>query len=215
MAVEEQFYLFWGIALFILFRFKKFQPVYLILILYLISFYFRWENWQNERLLHYHTLAVCQDILMGSFVGLSLFQQKKWLDALQKIPKWSVILIYAMGMGMCVAKNKLFVGQTVVFERFLLSLFFAFVILDQIRGEHSLFKLGKIKVMTYLGKISYGLYMYHLVVMFLFLRFVPLKEFSAPVGGFIFLTASFGFTLFISAISYRYFESKFLSLKPQ
>lgn len=215
VAVEEQFYLFWGLALFILFRIKKFQPLYLILILYLISFYFRWDNWQNERILHYHTLAVCQDILMGSFIGLSLFQQKKWLDVLQKIPKWGVLLAYLIGIGICVTKNKLFVGQAVVAERFLLSLFFAFVILDQIRGEHSLFKLGKMKFMTYLGKISYGLYMYHLVVMYLLLRFLPLQDFSAPVSSFIFFITSFGFTVLISAISYRYFESKFLSLKPQ
>ena len=47
-----------------------------------------------------------------------------------------------------------------------LRLFFGFVLLDQVCFKNSFFKFGKIQIFNSLGKISYGIYMYHLVVMF-------------------------------------------------
>lgn len=215
VAVEEQFYLFWGIALFLLFKLKAFKPEFLILAIYVASFFFLWMNRENERVIYHHTFAVCQDILMGAFIGLSLFYKRKWIDALQNFPRFMVIAIYGLGLLLCIGKNKIFVGELVIVERFALSFFFAFVILDQIRGHHSFFKFGKIKVFNYLGKISYGIYMYHLVVMYLLMRWIDFTQWSIPVSATLFFVLSTICTIGISALSYRYFESKFLSLKPK
>lgn len=215
VAVEEQFYLFWGVALFLLFKVKFFKIPHLLVLLYLISFYFRWIFWEEERIIYYHTISVCQDILMGAFIGWSLFEGKLWLDRLKKIPRWVVMFIYAIGFGMCIGKNMLFSGQLIVLERFILSLFFGFVILDQIRGEHSLFKLGKIGLFNYLGKISYGLYMYHLVIMYVLLRFVINAEQPLLFSVTLFFLLSALLTFITAAVSFKFFESKFLSLKPK
>ena len=123
--------------------------------------------------------------------------------------------MYALGLMLCLAKNKLFGGQLIIFERSVLSLFFAFVILDQIRGAHSFFKFGRIKAFNYLGKISYGIYMYHLVVMYLLLRFIPFENFSVIASAGIFFILSAALTFMGSDLSYRFIESKFLSLKPK
>jgi len=215
VAVEEQFYLFWGLLLFTLYRLKKINLGYIILLLYLLSFVFRWYYVDEERIIYYHTFAVCQDILTGAFIGWSLFENKKWLDQLKSIRKIWVALIYAIGFAVCILKNKIFIDDFLIFERFILSLFFTFIILDQIRGTNSILKIGKIKPFNYLGKISYGLYMYHLIMMYLFTMWIS----STEIKGLIVIPIYFGLSLFgtilISAISYQFIEKPLLKLKPK
>lgn len=215
VAVEEQFYLFWGIALYLLLKVKSFKLEYLLAILYAISFYYRWKYWNEPITNYYHTLTACQDILMGSFIGVSVFREKKWIQEIQALPKMVNIIFYLIGFALCIGKNKLFAGELIVFERFVLSFFFAYVILDQIGGKNSLFKLGELNALNYLGKISYGLYMYHLVIMYLVLRYIDFQPIGIAGTFPLFFTLSLLLTVALSTVSYRYFESKFLSLKPK
>lgn len=215
VAVEEQFYLFWGIAIFMLLRTKRnFTPV-LILFIYILSFYFRWQHWQDEAIIYHHTLSVCQDILTGAFIGYSVFNSAKWIDRIQRLSKPFLIFVYLLGIGLCLAKNKLFDGELIIIERVVLSLFFGFIIIDQIGGKNSLFKLGRFKLFNHLGKISYGIYMYHLVVMYLIWRFIPVQDYGVIAGGILALLLSVIGTYVISFLSYRFVELKFLSLKPK
>jgi peptidoglycan/LPS O-acetylase OafA/YrhL len=215
VAVEEQFYLFWSIALFLLFKIQKFRLEILILILYLLSFWFREIFWHNERIIYYHTFSVCQDILTGSFIGLSLFNGKKWIQKILAFQKWKIILIYIVGISICILKNKIFAGQMILFERCVLSLFFGFIILEQSLGKNSVLKWGKISFLNYLGKISYGFYMYHLVVMFIVCRlievFMPTGYYLIPV----YFISSLLITVMVSAVSYRIIEMPFLNLKKK
>ncbi len=214
VAVEEQFYLFWGVLLFLLFKLKSFSFPLIIGLLYLLSFFFSVFYWTDEQVMAHHTLAVCQDILMGAFVGWSVFKGKQWVFQLQAIKKWKVLLIYAIGIGFCLLKNKIFSDQLILVERFTLSFFFAFILIDQIGGQHSIFKLGKIKGFDNLGKISYGIYMYHLVIMYLVLLIIPFESWPSAASITAFILSSVILTYLTAALSYRFIESKFLSLKP-
>lgn len=86
----------------------------------------------------------------------------------------------------------------------------------------SILSLSKInflenKTLEYLGKISYGLYMYHSIVMqlvgFIFLKYIPLLK--LPNCVFILLSnlMVINITILLSHLSYKYFESFFLNLK--
>ncbi len=215
VAIEEQFYFFWGIGIFILSRFKTFKIEYLILLIFILSMVFRWIHLGFDRVNYYHTFSVCQDILVGAFIGVSLFKGRSWIIKLKELGKFPTIVIYMIGLGICIAKNKIFVGEIFIVERFILALFFAFVILDQVQGNNSFFKFGKIKIFNYLGKISYGLYMYHLVIMFLLANYFH----SLDIYGYylipLYFILSLGGTILTSALSYRFVESKFLNLKPK
>lgn len=215
VAVEEQFYLFWSILLFVLFKLKKIRFEFLILILYILSFWFREIFWHNERVIYYHTFSVCQDILTGAFTGYALFFKHKWIDQIINMSRWKIVAVYAIGFTLCITKNKLFAGQLIIAERFVLSLFFAFIILEQSMGKNSLFKFGKITLLNYLGKISYGFYMYHLVVMFVICRLI---EIYFPTGYYLipfYFAASLLITVAVSAISYKFLESPLLQLKKK
>ena len=215
VAVEEQFYLVWGICLFILSRLKAMRPEFLILLLYIISFWFRWQYLHDDRMLYYHTLSVCQDILTGSLIAIALFRGNRFLDWLKTLPQFIVFVTYLFGIILCVAKNKIFEGDLMIIERLPLSLFFGFVILDQIRGENSFFKFGKVKVFNYLGKISYGLYMYHLVVMYLISEWIDQYGWDNYWLIPVYFLASLMSVILVSGLSYRFIESKFLNLKPK
>ncbi|MBZ4043520.1 acyltransferase family protein [Flavobacterium hibisci] len=75
------------------------------------------------------------------------------------------------------------------------------------------------KVLNHLGKISYGIYMYHAIMMqivgLVFLKF----DFHLKVSSFcsiiIFNFLVFTFTVLTANLSYRYFESYFLNLKKR
>lgn len=215
VAVEEQFYLFWGISLFILFRIKQLKLIQVIVLLYILTFIFRWYFVNDERIIYYHTFAVSQDILTGTFIGLALFEGKKWLEALKRLKKIWVILIYLGGFAICIAKNKIFFGELLIVERFCLSLFFAFIILDQIRGENSFFKFGKIKLFNFFGRISYGLYMYHLIIMFLLVTWIDAMSLNGYYLIFLYLFASMIGTVIVASISYYGIEKPLLKLKPK
>ena len=214
VAVEEQFYLFWGCLVFLLFRIKSIKLIHIIFILYALSLCFTWLNISDERVIYYHTFAVCQDILTGTLIGLALFEKQIWLEKLKNLKKFWVILIYLFGVGICIAKNKLFFGDLLIFERMVLSVFFAFIILDQMQGIHSFFKFGRIKLFNYLGKISYGLYMYHLVIMYLSVLFIDSWDYNS----YHLIWVQFGFSLIgtiaIASTSYYLIEKPLLKLKP-
>ena len=215
VAVEEQFYLFWGISLFILFQIKQLKLIHVIVLLYALTFIFRWYYVNDERIIYYHTFAVCQDILTGTFIGLALFEGKKWLDSLKRLKKIWVILIYLAGFMICIAKNKIFFGDLLIIERFCLSLFFAFIILDQIRGDNSFFKFGKVKLFNFFGKISYGFYMYHLIIMFLLVTWIDAMKLNGYYLIFLYFLASILGTLIVAIISYYAIEKPLLKLKPK
>lgn len=69
-------------------------------------------------------------------------------------------------------------------------------------------------IFNYLGKISYGLYMYHcIVVQVIGFAFMRLTHINSTLFIILFHLSVFSLTLFVSAVSYRYFETPFLKLK--
>ena len=71
-----------------------------------------------------------------------------------------------------------------------------------------------------MGKISYGIYMYHPFVMFLVFPLLEyLKTLVLPINMIsIFILQyilTIGITIFISYFSYNYIEKKFLTLKEK
>lgn len=69
------------------------------------------------------------------------------------------------------------------------------------------------RVIQYLGMISYGIYLYHMPVPFVY-RALAAKYFpSVHMSPWIFLVFCFTLTVGIAAVSYKYIETPFLKLK--
>ena len=100
-------------------------------------------------------------------------------------------------------------------ERIVLGLLFAYIIAEQCFSEARIFNAGKFSFISYLGKISYGLYCFHslgiilakdllLKIDFLFLPYQYMIVF--PV-------LALAITILISVVSYEWFEKFFLRKK--
>jgi peptidoglycan/LPS O-acetylase OafA/YrhL len=75
------------------------------------------------------------------------------------------------------------------------------------------------KNMVYLGKISYGIYMFHMIVIqvigFVYLKFIS-KMNLPEITSILFLNLSVIIgTIIISHFSYKYYETYFLNLKQK
>ena len=105
-------------------------------------------------------------------------------------------------------------------QSFVISIFFlSFIILTV--NNHFYFRS---KIFDEMGKISYGIYMYHPFIMFLVfpvLGYLKTLIFRVNSGGAMFFLLvmqyilTIGITLFISYFSYNYIEKKFLMLKEK
>ena len=103
----------------------------------------------------------------------------------------------------------------IVIQRILFSIFFSFIILEQTYCENSLFKVSRIKYFNFFGKISYGLYCYHGIMITIVLQISGFLSESLLNSLVIYPILIFVSTLVISHISFRFYESKFLKLKSK
>lgn len=66
---------------------------------------------------------------------------------------------------------------------------------------------------VYLGRISYGLYVYHLLAIKVVYAVFPSLNLPHPALFLLKLLSAFALTLLLAAVSYRYFETPFLRMK--
>ena len=91
----------------------------------------------------------------------------------------------------------------------LMSLFSVFFILYiiSVREQSTAKRLMNLLPMQHLGKISYGLYVYH------FICFLLVNKYFGINNSLLHFIASFALAITVSHLSYTYFERKFLHLK--
>ena len=89
------------------------------------------------------------------------------------------------------------------------SIFFGILILNFAANPNRIFSMEN-KVLNYLGKISYGIYMYHYILIIITLRFCQNYNIQ---NNFIYYTFSIASTILIASISYKYFEKRFIDKK--
>jgi peptidoglycan/LPS O-acetylase OafA/YrhL len=122
----------------------------------------------------------------------------------------SMIVIYLL--------SHLAINQQVDFEKqffatSIKSCFFLYLILVVSVLPNKIISLEK-RIFTYLGEISYGIYMFHLLVATLVLEYSGKIAVNFPLmNGVVYYSLIFGFTILISALSKRYFEAIFMK-KP-
>jgi len=95
------------------------------------------------------------------------------------------------------------------------SIFFAIIVLNLATNPNSVIRLDY-PWMRYLGRISYGVYLFHPILRNLSLELVEdmyHKEISGWQMNLLLYVFTVGGTIIIASLSYRFFEKPFLSLK--
>jgi len=211
VAIEEQFYLIW--PLLFLFFAKSRYFIYILLALVISSELFTdfADLWEMK---YYHLFSNIKYLAFGAIVSVICFNKNDQVVAtLSKIPKWLSFLIYLISMTLLftqVYSTKLFPDFKFVFNLIAMA-FFGYVLAEQNFSKNSFFKIGKFKLLGWLGKISYGLYLMHMIAIYIVIALFPKNEtFLFPK-----FILTIGITVLISYLSHRYYESFFIRLKSK
>jgi peptidoglycan/LPS O-acetylase OafA/YrhL len=97
------------------------------------------------------------------------------------------------------------------------SCYFAYFIIEQSYNTNSILKFGRIPLFNYLGKISYGMYCFHGIVITILIKGLNYFNYKEKLIDSLVLYPLIVFcvTLLISVLSFKYFESWFLRKKKK
>ena len=209
LAVEEQFYLAWP---FMIFFIKEMQKVKIFLmIIILAALVIRCSLWLYQlpnQPYYYNSFARFDSLAAGSFLAINFFEKRT-------LSTWTKRLAYlAFSILLCTAWLGFhnFEHNSLLFATFgySASAFFFAVICEECLHRKSFLHLS---FLQYLGRISYGIYVYHLPVFLagtsVLKQLTFFRNDNQTITTFVCLLA----TLVISTISYYILEVPFLKLK--
>ena len=212
IGVEEQFYLLWPLFVTLVLHKKKKIISFLLLglfllltflphgIAYLNSRYFDSAFLENlERLFNFSNY---NSIAIGCFIGVAYWKNYNWVRFLNSNLVIIPLSITILCMWILNFKYSYFTNE-------IFSILFSLMILGLV-GNKTI-NIDN-KIFKFLGKISYGIYMYHWIVIDIVSRFL-VKGDNLLMYNFKLYLMVVGITIFISFISYTFFEKKFIQLK--
>jgi len=208
VAVEEQFYLFWPHVV----RIKRYLLWIMFLLLggYLaLKFYAGSVDRQFELLVIRTRFSA---MIIGGIGAYLVFNQKAVIKFLYHRGVQGVLLLLFVCMGL----DWIEYHSLAWMQDELISLVVCGLILNIASNPSTLISLEN-GLFAYLGKLSYGLYVYHLFAVVLVLKglsvIVDLQALPTWMGYSLTLGMILILTIGISHLSYRYFESYFLRKK--
>jgi peptidoglycan/LPS O-acetylase OafA/YrhL len=237
IAVEEQFYIVWPLLLTaVLAVFKKrstFVVIVGLLAIIIYSLIYRYTHVDNNFIVKYATQSVVSDLALGALIA-TLIKKYNWDLLGQYVTKKMSIVVYILLVLFVLTRNLIdsttgdFGAMYESFEPLIFSLFAAYIIFEQNYAKSSIFKLSNIPHANYLGKISYGLYAYHMILLFA-VSTLAQKVFIGFGFGYLFTQISvisialyialaiigLALTVWFANISYVHIERKILAFKDR
>ena len=208
---EEQFYLVWPFLV----KYSRRYLVYALLIVlivfallppvldYVNYHYFKGQNEIMAFIAHLVLRMAFNCMATGALVAY-LWRQKPELFSII-FSRIFQVLLFAVTI-FCWIKNFHFSGSDEFF-----AILFAMVIANLALDPKNIVNLEN-AVFKHLGKISYGLYVYHLVVLAL-VTWLAVKITGHPLNQHVLFVLGTLATIAVSTLSYNYFEKFFLKIK--
>ena len=140
-------------------------------------------------------------LLIGCMAGFAFAENHKLLNVIYN--KWLFFVCAILAVVMWGARI-----ETKHFNDELMSLLFAVVILNVCTNTQLNITFEN-RITKFLGRISYGIYMYHWIILLLAFKFLPIE--NTTVLYIIVITA----TILVAWLSYETYEKFFLNLKQK
>jgi peptidoglycan/LPS O-acetylase OafA/YrhL len=217
LAVEEQYYLIWPIIFFIIPAFNK--RLTLIFVLIGLSLLFRVYAFGNK-LAYYNTLTAAEPLLLGALICIL---DKS--DRLQKAHKYfQICCIISLVMLLIILiwnpnpfpDNPLILMPGYTNFNLIWAALISTMILKTKSSKIS-FKIFQSRLLIWLGAYSYGIYVYHWIILQVFVfrweSWLDGEGQPAWISYWCPRLIGIGLTLTVAFISFKYFERRFLALK--
>lgn len=203
IGTEEQFYLIWPL---LISKTERHKVLFLSVIVLYWSFHFLINSsfFDDFRLMgifrNFYNLFKIDVLTIGAFAAILCFEKNTILDKIINIKVFIITIFLILYF---------YTNENLFIERIVYSLLFVSLILNLVNLK-LLSTVLEFKVINYLGKISYGIYMYHLILIVLIINIlIKLNCFN----NIVLYVLSFTLTIVVSSLSYEYFEKPFLKLK--
>ncbi len=220
LCIEVHFYLLWMVVLYFIKR--KWIPYFLMLMVVLAWIFRIYDHdiYMNENITN-NDLFTNADYfaisgLLGYFVAVNY---KRVVDFANKIPLYVQVIYVVLLVLMLLNLKFIFMYDNWFMNTFkytIHAIIFTFLVLIFI-PENSRLKISESNIFSRLGKMCYGLYVYHIIWIHVILRLYRNKGIVldnwADYGIFVFIT--FAGTLLTSYLSYRFFEMPILRMKER
>jgi peptidoglycan/LPS O-acetylase OafA/YrhL len=223
LAVEEHFYFLWplavrrwanGVLLLLLGFVIIFSPAFR-----LISFYLARSNGFVSYVCNDYTWNALDGLACGGVLAILLRQLKPSRAVFRKaliVILGTALVVWIIGIPFGIVTRQKPVGAALQVTPWQF-LFAALIGLCLLVGSGPQKRFVQVKSLQFLGEVSYGLYLYHLLIFALFDHFVKNTGISSTIDPFFVLLTRL---LIVSAIaitasflSRRLFEDRFLNLK--
>jgi len=215
VSIEEQFYFLWPL-LFLLFDPRKFWIGCLLIVL--TSWIFRALTSDSANL-YYHTLSVVSDLGIGAFFACLCYYNSGFVNVIEHANKGVIIFIYLSGISILMYSDLLFSNS---FDhsssRMINALFFIFIILEQSYAKHSFFKFSNLKLISSLGKYTYGLYMLHPIgvqASIIVFRFQNIQREQSFFHAMLYSVLAFTVSIILAIAGYYLIEQRFLKMRKK
>lgn len=212
VCIEEHYYLFW--PLLIAFLPNKWLPnLFIVIIAGSIIFravaFLYFEHWFLH--ISYNTLSKMDVLCIGSWVGF-LHARSPIKIRLNRIIRF---IVYSLFLFLLCTEDARLMNSLfeVCFKKYIFIGGFFFLFLNFMFNEDSVLAFRKKNFLHYLGKISYGIYMYHnLLFAFIVKRLMYGFGYS---NFYLFIGIYFAMVLLLSVLSYELLERHFLKFKDR
>lgn len=216
ISVEEQFYLVLGALLFF---WPKKLPI-AIVAMGIASIVFNIYTGARHSFIFFHTMNYVIDFCVGAFAAISIHKNNaivRYFTSLNRPQSFTFFLFVFVVLftGYFIQSNFFASNEDMAHNivRILFTFYVGLFLIDQMVNKNKVLKLEKASLFIYTGKISYGLYVYHGIV--LTLGFLAYSKIGIKINTYLLSFIFFVINFLIAHISYQYFEKPFLKMKDR
>ena len=210
ISVEEQFYLAWPPLLRVV-GIKRIKHLAIAMLLAAIATRIALAAANIEHpAVWCNTIARLDSIASGAILAVALGGRAPRIKSAIRVVSGGV----ALAMFLLVAKYLRQDGPTSVITYTATALASVALLFSVLQSEVRLLRLPAFSWLLYLGRISYGLYVFHLLALALIPRFF-IGYLDIPLGFVPRVLLSFVLTVLLAAVSYAWLEQPFLRLKKR
>ena len=206
IGVEEQFYLIWP-WLNKNIRNKWILMFSIILCYFLVKRYmFYLPHDLHDVFKKFWSMTLIDCMAIGGIFATLLYQENPLVNKIRtllykKIIQWFVLILVIYLVYINFNQNDYYCE--------VYSLLFGILILNFAANPKRIFSMEN-KILNHLGKVSYGLYIYHYILIIIVLKLC--HEFRI-YNDFVYFTFSIALTILLASFSYRFFEKRFIDKK--
>lgn len=220
LCIEEHFYILW-MVLISYFKPKWIPYIFMFAIPVAIGARVIDHQYIANNTIHTNELFSNLDFFaIGGLLGWWVTTHYEGISSrIMAIPKWLQCFMLLSIVGLIVAESDVFKylpGPLAYLKpTFLAIAFTTLIALFVPRDSH--FRIRETNPLNYLGKISYGLYVYHLIFIHLVYQWCINQGIKLDQGYelFLFGLVTLLLSIICSALSFKYFEGYFLNLRKK